>query len=220
MPGTLTRFRIDGLHEARNIDMTIENNRLVLISNNGTGKSTLLNFVYSFLTKRWHRLMSYDFRSVHAEINGRLLTIGRDELLSMYRDIVPSSGTRSLIDLMDTLSESDRWELLEGRRIRGRASSLAFRDLERSFGDEALSGDRIPENVRRAREEIDRAELGEVLYLPTYRRIEQDLSAIFPGQQSEVRQLRRSLEHQFDGEESVGLVRFGMEDVDSTTITT
>lgn len=51
MPGQLTQFRIEGLHNIRTIDISITNNTLILVGENGTGKNTVANFIYFFLTR-------------------------------------------------------------------------------------------------------------------------------------------------------------------------
>lgn len=42
MSGILSRFRIEALHNSYTIDVTIKDNKLILIGENGTGKSTLI----------------------------------------------------------------------------------------------------------------------------------------------------------------------------------
>jgi ABC-type uncharacterized transport system ATPase subunit len=46
MAGILSRFRIEALHQTRTIDVKIADNKLVLVGENGTGKSTVANFIY------------------------------------------------------------------------------------------------------------------------------------------------------------------------------
>lgn len=64
MPGTLSRFRIEQLHARRTIDVEIQDNKLVLVGENGTGKSTVANLIYFFLTRQWERMLKYEFKSM------------------------------------------------------------------------------------------------------------------------------------------------------------
>jgi hypothetical protein len=57
MTTALTRFQIDGLHGRKGrTDIPLSDNRLVLIGENGTGKSTVVNLFYHFLTQQWRRV--------------------------------------------------------------------------------------------------------------------------------------------------------------------
>jgi recombinational DNA repair ATPase RecF len=80
MAATFSRFCIEGLHNNRTVDITIEDNQLVLVGENGTGKSTVVNYLYFFLTMQWQRLLDYEFTALTAEINGEMLTFTREEI--------------------------------------------------------------------------------------------------------------------------------------------
>lgn len=54
----LTRFRILGLHGRRNLDVSIADNRLILVGENGTGKSTFATLVYYFRERYANRILS------------------------------------------------------------------------------------------------------------------------------------------------------------------
>jgi ABC-type Mn2+/Zn2+ transport system ATPase subunit len=62
MPGAFTRFRIESLYNRYMIDIPIKDNKLVLVGENGAGKSTVANLIYLFLTHQWQRMFTlYDF---------------------------------------------------------------------------------------------------------------------------------------------------------------
>ena len=122
MPGVFSRFRIEALHNRHTIDVPINDNKLVLIGENGIGKSTVVNFIYFFLTNQWHRMLSYEFKSVLAVIDDESIEFTKEDLL------------RSRV----VEQASDKLEKAVGK-------------LKSSFTDQ-------------------------VLYLPAYRRAEQDLA--------------------------------------------
>ncbi len=80
MIGSLTRFRIEGLHNLYTFDIPIADNKLVLVGENGTGKSTVANFIYFFLTRQWDRMLEYQFRNVLAVIDDTEIQVSRDEI--------------------------------------------------------------------------------------------------------------------------------------------
>ena len=49
MPIVLTNFRVVNLHGHHSWNVSLRNNRLILVGENGTGKSTFANLVYYFL---------------------------------------------------------------------------------------------------------------------------------------------------------------------------
>lgn len=70
MPGQLSRFRVTGLHGRRDMDVHIEANRLILVGENGAGKSTFANLIYYFLTRQWNRFRDYRFQEILAVVDG------------------------------------------------------------------------------------------------------------------------------------------------------
>src|SRR5438093_9602493 len=82
MPGELTRFIIEALHDRYTIDVPIEDNKLILVGENGTSKSTVANIIYLFLTQQWYRIpITYDFKSITAVIDAEEIEITKEELV-------------------------------------------------------------------------------------------------------------------------------------------
>ena len=53
----LERFRITGLHGVRTVDISITDNKLILVGENGTGKTTIANLICFFSRDNgigWH----------------------------------------------------------------------------------------------------------------------------------------------------------------------
>ena len=78
MPSKLSRFCIEGLHNKYTIDIPIDDNYLVLVGDNGLYKTTVVNFIFAFLTKQWDRILGYDFKSVSAVIDNEPFEFSRD----------------------------------------------------------------------------------------------------------------------------------------------
>src|SRR5690242_830654 len=81
----LTRFRIEGLHGLRTINVEIENNRLILVGENGTGKSTVANLIYFFLTQQWNRILTYKFKYISATIGSMEITLNYQEIMKLVK---------------------------------------------------------------------------------------------------------------------------------------
>lgn len=84
MPKAFTRFRIEGLHGRSTVSVPIANNRLILVGENGTGKSTVANLIYYLLTKQWRRIKEYKFTHLEADISGETVRFTHED----YSDLM------------------------------------------------------------------------------------------------------------------------------------
>jgi predicted ATP-dependent endonuclease of OLD family len=223
----LTRFRVVGLHGRKTMDVQIQDNKLVLVGENGTGKSTFANLIYYFLTKQWRRLHEYRFAAIEAVLAGEELTVTPSQIEAHFATIERASliarrfSPRMARSLEARLAEY--WQrdivlepeqlvlwLSEEERIPRAIVQQFLRDFEKRTKGK-------PGELQVIEEKISSQALGQFLYLPTYRRIEQDLKSIFRGAdlEPELRKVRDRLTRR-EGAPFIELVEFGMEDVGQT----
>ena len=185
MNRTLERFRIIGLHGRKNVDVAVKDNTLVLVGENGSGKTTFLRILFHFLSGRWLSLVQFRFNSIVATIGGNEYKISHDELVKAFKGVdrrflaeIPPPLRRRVLDLLEK-GDLER-VAIELERAGGRSSihpEILLRQLE--FFEEPPRGAKkeLQETITR----IQTAIRAQVLYLPTYRRIERELSSIFEG---------------------------------------
>lgn len=235
MKHKLTRFRIENLYGHRTVDLTIEDNKLVLVGENGTGKSTVANLIYYFLTCQWPRTLEYQFEQIVATIDGEEVRFRQESNITKVDERLWSQLRNRLVHGMDIpIREADF--IANAIRTYGTEEVLQNPELFVS-----QIGSNIPASliaslaiefgrnrtVHKGRKEIE--ELNKkikdkfrVLYLPTYRRIEQDLQSILgvKGNSSiDQREYRRFRERVLNRERQnsyLELVEFGMTDVEHT----
>lgn len=242
MSFNLTHFTILGLHGKLNISIPIVNNRLVLIGVNGLGKTTVVNFLYYVLTEQWLRLLEYEFSAVEVTINEQHIALTKNDIalkskaverqqkiLAQYatRSPFPSRFIQALLDHPDYLKVVQ----LEASSTRERAARQLARELQmpssyllrmlddmpKSMQPSLFENRTDPEPIVQFSNLLRSTGTHQVIYLPTYRRIEQDLKAVFPYVDDE--QLRR-LTSAADGDSKsrsrghIELVHFGMQDVE------
>lgn len=225
MTATLTQFRIEHLHGKKDINIPIVDNRLVLVGENGAGKSTVANLIYYFLTRQWVRLRDYKFTALEATVSGTQVRITHDDLQLITQQ---GQGLRHLTMHFGPyrrrmLEDLDLTRLVDLDRIEEMTAQLSEEwEIPRSVVQEMLSryGDELKKLPRRLADSIEllkSQEFGQFLYLPTYRRIEQDLKSIFRGIEIEeqVQKFRARIRKR-EKSAFVELIEFGMEDVEKT----
>ncbi len=218
----ITSFHIEGLHGDRNIEIKLNENTLVLVGENGMGKTTVLRLLYYFLSCQWNTLLQFEFRSLTVIIQGKEHTVQRSDIEEHYHRMIPGRILRRF----PPRARKELWPLLEGddalsphflERVRvlcnryGVPLSQLFQQLNRRENH-----DYPKENKLNKISEGIKESLGcQLLYLPTYRRIEQNLEQLFE-MPDDSDYLRRRHRHRISSQvnnENIELVEFGMQDV-------
>lgn len=230
----IERFVIKGLHKTRDYDIPIRDNTLVMVGVNGLGKTTVVNLLYLLLSRQWERVLEYDFASVAVTINGMEYVLEQEkdhstadfslsqQLRSQLSRTVPRHQFRTLtsdvIDRVASLAVSHGKEIvaLELDRLTAIPTYIC-RKIAYSLN---LDAKKFNEAQRTAFDDALKTQMSEyqVLYLPTYRRIEKDLSLILPKLEESMHALQqeRDLPAADADHTHIELVEFGMEDVEKT----
>jgi len=213
----IKEFTIKGLFGTRDVTLPLNTNIKVLIGENGLGKTTILNALFYTLTGQFYKLNGLHFKSVNISlISGEEFVLEREELLFFsdedYQDPRVSRITEIIPNL---LSEDEKLELAEAFQ----ANRKNIRPILDQYTRKLSMHFRIPTHrIRRALmmmfdgnlakfQELSvklRQSLGhEIVYFPTYRRIEEDLKNL-------------GIESDSDQNLDNKLIQFGMEDVSNT----
>ena len=82
MSAKITEFKIKRLHGYQNITIPIKDNTIILVGENGLGKTTVVNLLYYFLTRSWERMLDYEFTEISIKISNKVHTITNELLHS------------------------------------------------------------------------------------------------------------------------------------------
>jgi hypothetical protein len=215
MKGTINSFAINGLYGKYDVEIPISDNRIIVVGANGLGKSTCINAFYYFLSRQWSRLAEIDFESVIIDSSVVNISLAKTDVETFVFDQEDEISTSVL------------------RRIRNLGPAFLDEFLVTKPSDLGRFRDRInypipilrdiQARLRARHEPLETAsdclkELladDQILYLPTYRRIEKDLKALVD--RADTRRYR----NESDTIQKLGLrtdtyaelIEFGMDDV-------
>lgn len=212
----ITNFRITNLHGYKSFDLNLTDNTLILVGENGTGKTTVLRLLFYILSGQWSSLAQFKFDSLSIEINGETHFIPYELIARNKRQI----DKRMLMKFPP--SARDRFlQVLEhndGRIITQELEMLCHRyDVPMHYVMrelEMLERPGLEENnkLKAVLNKINETLNAQLLYLPTYRRIEQELGLIIKGYDEDPRHRRRPSRRERNNT-YVELIEFGMKDV-------
>lgn len=182
MSGRFTHFRIEGLHDIRTIDVPIKENRLVLVGENGSGKSTVANLIFFFLTNQWYRMLTYKFKTISAILDDQEIKVTREEIseIKLSERFLKKFSLRYRSFAQDFLASRSTDEILSSAEVRLHARNLGIPrsflyEYVASFSDEDSF---LSEKLEKVAQIIKNSITDQVVYLPTYRRIEHELASI------------------------------------------
>lgn len=224
----ITRFEIKKLHGNLNFDLKFKDNKLILVGENGTGKSTVLKMLYYVMSRQWRKLLNFNFESVSITIDKQKFVLNYEDLrfsndinlrnlpLQLRHEIRRMKHDDGVVELrkIEFLCKSYG---INPRRV---MDMIQFGDEEYQYSNEGLFSKNDAENRENGSKLLslsnnikEALSSTHIIYLPTYRRIEKELEEIFEGQSlSDGRS--RSMMSQENGSDFIELVEFGMKGVD------
>lgn len=221
----LTQFEILGLHGDMDVRLNLVDNKLVIVAENGLGKTTIVNIIFYVLSRQWYKLSEYQFERISFVLNGNSYAINREELVEFrkLRKLQQHSLRRGHNIRLSKISDYilGNYSIPELLNSPMKVEELATRfDMPIAVmfdlcNELLYSTKELHVNLDNISDVINKEIKGQILYLPTYRRIEKDLKNIFPDIETNLDSLRnrRIMVEQENSNKYIELVEFGMDDV-------
>mgnify|MGYP000058889872 CR=1 FL=1 len=223
----LKRFVIKKLFNEYNVDLNLQNEVNIFVGENGMGKTTILNCLYSVLSGRIENLIDITFEEIQVYFidDCKPLILTKKDLLA-YMDesemfgirrrtsvnVIKNLFSKKELDNLQSIVESGGFKrssidyyIYRIADVFGMSASRAYRELK-SFIEYEFNGlyNGNTNSIIYFKKEINKRLNSEVLYFPTYRRIEEDMSNLGLDTDNERNKVKRRL------------IQFGMSDVEET----
>jgi len=216
---SIKRLKINGLYGERDIDIPFFDNIKIIVAENGYGKTTVLNALYALASGNLTRLRKLPFETieVHFDDNSKYLVdkkaltftgkmVDKNPFFEHIRRILGEEETVILVEnfLQKSPGEFRASPEFQVARRKTEIPASAFYEYLGEIKKSVNNG----ATFSKARETLKsiREKLGfNVLYLPTYRRVEQDFRDIKNSNEP-----YESSDNPYDDS-----INFGMADVDS-----
>jgi len=214
--GNIKSFSVYGLFGTNDVHIQFNENIKILIGENGLGKTQVLNLFYYTLTRNFFRLGEFNFEKLSLTFSNDIkIEISKksiDNLVEetykhpMVKDVINDIGFAQFEMLRNKFVHSKgNWSKIEeqfflsNNKLRKYPIHRIFRVFEELEMGKTKATDPILENCKK---EIGKEVEGiDIMYFPTYRRVEEDLHNL--GYDEDELQL---------GQENT-LIQFGMDDV-------
>ncbi|MBS1063655.1 hypothetical protein JK185_11470 [Gluconobacter wancherniae] len=186
----LLAFKATGILESRSYRLEIRPPASIIVGPNGTGKSTFLSLFYLFVSRQWQRLNEFDFDTLTLIHSRGSVSLNKTDLLSFEVTPTQPGGLghaiarfqeRGAMDLLykSSLTKEEREQFSAISRFPVDQITSFRRYLQKELG--------FTKRAYEVDAEVAALGFGEILYLPTYRRIEKDIRSIFPDIENRIR---------------------------------
>lgn len=208
--GKLTKFAIYGLWGERNYKLEFNEEKLIVVGENGTGKTTVMRILFYCLACRWGNLVDENFRRIEITFDGE--TKGFE-----YEQIGDPKSYEISEEWMERLPLPIRRRIVFNREKKYRPDELLriIQSIESSdewFSEELeylkKCNEKISDSIKEITDWIINNLQYQIVYYPTYRRFEDYF--MMP----ERKKRRLSISRAEGYERSIIVSHIGMQDVD------
>lgn len=232
----IKEFQITELFGYQNVNLKFENDVLILMGENGLGKTSVLNSIYFTLTQKWKKLLNINFKKISILIDDRKFHFTKEQLKhylefsksrkgirykNIKNEIINNIDLQEIINLIEKDTKDDRHKIIFDY-VR---NNHLNRKLDSPFG---LIVELIDEIVRfpnlKSFEDLlnflDNEFQNNILYFPTYRRVEEELNNLGKFRRFQNDDFPHILWDDDDEKEETEdledetLIQFGMQDVE------
>ncbi len=195
MESPIKNFKIFGLFGYKDVSLSFDNNVTIFIGENGIGKTTVLNALYFVLTNKFKELVKINFNTIEIQYQKEHFVISKQGLTDYVESVEETSrgygitqylrqrlNSEQLVALINIVKAKDDVAVKQ-MKVKNYLEKIGFNieipsyTLYNSIRQISFSQNKTIdiENLVKANSAIN----NNILYLPTYRRIETDLKQLY-----------------------------------------
>lgn len=222
-PPVITSFSLIGLWGNKDFRLEFKENILILIGENGFGKTTLLNSFYYLLSEKFDQLLKISFKEIHITIEQQECSFSHSllEEYVKYRNLSKASGPDSIfLTIRNNVSEEEYQAIMSAVKNNDNAAYLKIAEHNDFLSrlDNRIYQYFVSEYAQQQKyapfEVLSNTLKGtnlNIVYLPTFRRVERNFDSFLNSLSQRVDAANLSqLKEELFADESW---RFGMDDV-------
>lgn len=172
----IDKISILGLWHERNYRIHFVDGSLIIVGENGSGKTTVLRIIYNILSRNWLQLFEEDFAQIVLEAQEDSLCIKAEDVQGLedyfvnvkrdFQELAPYSVVNDILRYCGEMTTPEK--LLEACKV------YRFPEVYESHIKRIIEHkvDKLPLKIRKASEWIKKYNDYPIIYLPTYRRSE------------------------------------------------
>jgi predicted ATP-binding protein involved in virulence len=193
----IKNFAITGLFGDRDVSIPFESDVKILVAENGSGKTTLLNAIFNIVAGDFTKLRGLEFQKIAVAFTSGISVEITKEQIDSYEALLAndprihqfggrlSAGT--LQDLIEIAKRGSPNMAMRHPRFRSAAQRLGVPpehlfNLVRHAFSQPQQNELLGVTLKAAREAIEKSVPYQLLYFPTYRRVEEDLERLGFGE--------------------------------------
>lgn len=207
-------FSVYSLFGTHDVHILFEENIKILVGENGLGKTQVLNILYYTLSRKFERLIEYPFKKITLKFSeNHEISFSKKEIEQVFFkhptiiELIEKIGIQRFTDLQKIAREKESSTDQTRQSLNDIQLMMAFMSLQIPTNERQDILQILPEenlfseNIRRCEKEIcQRLSNIEIMYFPTYRRVEEDLKNL-------------GYSDEYFHEKDNNLIHFGMGDV-------
>jgi len=226
----IQRFCVEGMFGFRNVDIKFEDTIKILIANNGAGKTTILNLLYYTLEGLYERILEINFNKIELTILDERFSFSKEDIIGYVeyernmksripfrvRNYIEKYINNFLAVEKNKIKRDEVEKIIIEKNIpRFAPIHIMVREIQR-YLQEYKNND-IIRKFESLKSLIKQQNIN-ILYLPTYRRVEEELKKI-----GNIKITKSDIFDDFFVEENIeslelegSLIHFGMQDVEKS----